>query len=70
MRKLRDNFYRKNDGVCVYYFEEKELEALANNVGLKTVRINLHCKLLQNRKTGLKMYRVWIQGRFFKPPLG
>jgi methyltransferase-like protein 6 len=21
-RKLRDNFYRKNDGVCVYYFEE------------------------------------------------
>ena len=25
-RKLKDNFYRKNDGVCVYYFEEKELE--------------------------------------------
>ena len=23
----------------------------------------------QNRKTGLKMYRVWIQGRFYKPPL-
>jgi len=22
-RKLKDNFYRKNDGVCVYYFEEK-----------------------------------------------
>jgi len=21
-RKLKDNFYRKNDGVCVYYFEE------------------------------------------------
>jgi methyltransferase-like protein 6 len=19
-RKLKDNFYRKNDGVCVYYF--------------------------------------------------
>jgi hypothetical protein len=25
--------------------------------------------MLQNRKTGLKMYRVWIQGRFYKPPL-
>jgi hypothetical protein len=22
-RKLKDNFYRKNDGVCVYYFEEE-----------------------------------------------
>lgn len=24
-RKLKDNFYRKNDGVCVYYFLEEEL---------------------------------------------
>lgn len=42
---------------------------LCVGVGLKTIKINLHCKLLQNRKTGLKMYRVWIQGRFYKPPL-
>lgn len=27
-RKLSENFYMKNDGVCVYYFEQKELEAL------------------------------------------
>ena len=59
----------KNDGVCVYYFDPKELEELATNAGLTTVKINLHCKLLQNRKTGLKMYRVWIQGRFYKAPL-
>jgi SAM-dependent methyltransferase len=68
-RKLRDNFYRKNDGVCVYYFEEEELEGLCAKAGLKKIKINLHCKLLQNRKTGLKMYRVWIQGRFYKPSL-
>lgn len=24
-RKLKDNFYAKNDGVCVYYFEQEEL---------------------------------------------
>lgn len=68
-RKLKDNFYRKNDGVCVYYFLEEELNGLANKAGLVTIKINFHCKLLQNRKTGLKMYRVWIQGRFYKPPL-
>jgi SAM-dependent methyltransferase len=68
-RKLKDNFYRKNDGVCVYYFLEEELADLCNNAGLLTIKINFHCKLLQNRKTGLKMYRVWIQGRFYKPPL-
>lgn len=68
-RKLKDNFYRKNDGVCVYYFEEEELKSLCEKAGLKTIRVHLCCKLLQNRKTGLKMYRVWIQGRFYKPPL-
>jgi hypothetical protein len=68
-RKLKDNFYRKNDGVCVYYFLEEELAQLATNAGLTIIKINFHCKLLQNRKTGLKMYRVWIQGRFYKAPL-
>lgn len=68
-RKLRDNFYRKNDGVCVYYFDEEELLGLCVKAGLVNIKINLHCKMLQNRKTGLKMYRVWIQGRFYKPPL-
>jgi hypothetical protein len=24
-RKLKDNFYAKNDGVCVYYFDMEEL---------------------------------------------
>ena len=68
-RKLKDNFYRKNDGVCVYYFEEDELEQLCAKAGLVKIEIRLCCKMLQNRKTGLKMYRVWIQGRFYKPPL-
>ncbi len=42
---------------------------MAEKCGLKKIKVNLHCKLLQNRKTGLKMYRVWLQGRFYKPPI-
>ena len=68
-RKLKDNFYMKNDGVCVYYFDQKELEELCENVGLVKIEGSVHCRLLQNRKTGLKMYRVWVQGRFYKPPI-
>lgn len=66
-RKLKDNFYAKNDGVCVYYFEQEELETTCKEIGFEKIKVDLHCKLLQNRKTGLKMYRIWIQGRFYKP---
>ena len=59
----------KNDGVCVYYFEKEELEKLCEVIGFKKIKVNLLCKLLQNRKKGLKMYRVWLQGTFYKPPI-
>ena len=66
-RKLKDNFYAKNDGVCVYYFDREELEGMCHKVGVQTIKFDIHCKLLQNRKTGLKMYRIWMQARFYKP---
>ena len=59
----------KNDGVCVYYFEEEELLKMCEIAGLVPIKLSPLCKLLQNRKRGLKMYRVWLQGLFFKPPL-
>jgi tRNAThr (cytosine32-N3)-methyltransferase len=59
----------KNDGVCVYYFEKEEIEKMFEKVGLVKVRSNNLCKLLQNRKRNLKMYRVWLQCLFYKPPL-
>ena len=68
-RKLKDNFYVKKDGVCVYYFEKEELEIMCAKAGLKKIRVEYCCKMLENRKTGLKMYRVWLQGRFYKPPI-
>lgn len=38
-------------------------------VGLVKLRIHNLCKLLQNRKRDLKMYRVWLQCLYYKPPL-
>ena len=45
-RKLKDNFYAKNDGVCVYYFEQEELEGLFSKAGFQKIKVDLHCKLM------------------------
>lgn len=42
---------------------------MCQKVGLVKVKTHLLCKLLQNRKRQLKMYRVWLQGLFYKPLL-
>lgn len=38
-------------------------------VGLVKIKSTNLCKLLQNRKRNLKMYRVWLQCLFYKPPI-
>ncbi len=42
---------------------------MCEKVGLVKVKSTNLCKLLQNRKRNLKMYRVWLQCLFYKPPL-
>lgn len=66
-RKLQDNFYLKHDGTRVYYFEDKELQSIFEKAGFQTIECSAHYRYLENRKTGIEMYRVWIQGRFKKP---
>lgn len=45
-RKVKENFYMKNDGVCVYYFEQAEIEKLCEVVGFKKIGMKPLCKLL------------------------
>lgn len=45
-RKLKDNFYMKNDGVCVYYFDQKQFEEMCVKAGLVKVEGDIHCRLL------------------------
>ena len=42
---------------------------MCEKVGLIPIKVGPLCKLLENRKRGLKMYRVWLQGLFYKPPM-
>ena len=54
-----ENFYVKNDGIRVYYFLESEILEIFTSVGFKLLSSNPHYRYIENRKTKLKMYRVW-----------
>lgn len=56
----------KNDGVRVYYFTNEEVTALFTQAGFKELSIRAHYRYIENRKTKVKMYRVWVQGRYTK----
>lgn len=72
-RLLKENFYIRGDGTRVYFFTTQELEVLfgqASEQGSSAVfKIEQNAvdrRLLVNRSRKLKMYRVWLQGKFRK----
>lgn len=47
----------------------EETKALVESVGFVTEYTAYDTRILANRKRKLKMYRVWLRGRFIKPAL-
>ncbi|ORY93916.1 S-adenosyl-L-methionine-dependent methyltransferase [Syncephalastrum racemosum] len=69
-RLLKENFYIRGDGTRVYFFTPEEVEELFTRRSPQpsyTVEQNaVDRRLLVNRSKKLKMYRVWLQGKFRK----
>lgn len=66
---ITENFYARGDGTQVYYTTQEELQLLAENAGLIVEQNAIDRRLIVNRLRKLKMYRIWIQGKFRKPLL-
>lgn len=64
---LADNFYVRGDGTRVYFFTQEEIKNLLEAAGFVIEENVIDRRLIVNRIRQLKMYRVWMQGKFRKP---
>ncbi|KAI7864293.1 S-adenosyl-L-methionine-dependent methyltransferase [Spinellus fusiger] len=72
-RLLKENFYIRGDGTRVYFFTSEEVAALFSSSGLHGTEPRFEVeqnavdrRLIVNRGRKIKMYRVWLQGKFRK----
>jgi methyltransferase-like protein 6 len=60
--------YMRSDGTLSYFFTLDTVRELFHAAGLIELELEYCCVKSVNRKNGKKMQRVWVHGKFLKPP--
>ncbi|CAL5075893.1 unnamed protein product [Urochloa decumbens] len=60
--------YMRSDGTLSYFFTLDTVRELFRAAGLIELELEYCCVKSVNRKNGKKMQRVWVHGKFQKPP--
>jgi len=65
--RLGEDFYVRGDGTRAKFFTEDELRSIWEKDDLfKAGEIVTHKKLFINRKSGIEMKRIWLQGKWIR----
>lgn len=65
--KIADNFYMRQDGTRSYYFSVDQINKLYNDCGFDVITNSYIHRRTINKKEGLDVPRIFIQGKFQKP---
>lgn len=65
--KIDANFYVRQDGTRAFYFSEQFLERLFLDAGYEVVSNEYVCRETVNKKEGICVPRIFVQGKFRKP---
>ncbi|XP_064620805.1 tRNA N(3)-methylcytidine methyltransferase METTL6-like [Lineus longissimus] len=66
--KLQDNLYVRQDGTRAYYFSIETLSELFINAGYKVLDCHYVHRDTVNKKEGLSVPRIFVQGKFQRIP--
>lgn len=65
--KLSDNFYVRQDGTRAFYFSTEILTKLVTEAGFTVAECDYVQRETVNKKEGLSVPRIFVQGKFVKP---
>ena len=57
-------FCKKADGTSQFFFDVNFTKALFEAAGFVCLKLDYHCNTVKNRKTGVSMHKVFVNGEF------